>query len=234
MILRDFDIHSDDSTVERFRGGFVSQFHRETCCVSDLYCGIARRLRVDGGSVAKVVVHLFDVELTPVPLPADRLLINVLITTDRFDFGAYREADHFGKKLAVATMLSRRLEHLASLHCWDKSVIQKLNSTVAASLDSIHGMAARGVSSPCRMFSCRLAWRYDVDGVELTAVLFRRGSRQEFGRCLMGTAIPSPGCLPPILAAGAWTSPTTFSLTTPDFVRKKMVADFSVCMRSRE
>jgi DNA-directed RNA polymerase specialized sigma24 family protein len=40
MYLRDIAVYADEAIVTRFPSGFVAWFHRETCCITDLYFSV--------------------------------------------------------------------------------------------------------------------------------------------------------------------------------------------------
>ena len=74
----------------------------------------------------------------------------------------------------------------------------------------------------------RVWFNYDLESIELTAVLFRNRSRREIARKPLGLARPFQACLHYYLEEGEWTSDTTFVLRSPStFTRETWTVDFS-------
>ena len=69
MYLRDIAVSADEEIVERFRGGFVHKFGRDTCCIEELYLKLIRR-KVKTPDTAKVGFTFTDLINGPPDDPA--------------------------------------------------------------------------------------------------------------------------------------------------------------------
>src|SRR5262245_17658251 len=123
MFLRDLAIYADEQIVERFKGGFVQAFHRDTCCVVEAF---GRHLfsKLVSRDTAKVVFKFSDL----VSAPPDSLR-SVYDIRWPFDFLDYRQLTEDGaKKRQIAEALLAGLVWVAPQVGWDARVIEEAHA----------------------------------------------------------------------------------------------------------
>jgi hypothetical protein len=82
--------------------------------------------------------------------------------------------------------------------------------------------------SPDQKYRARIYFNFDLDGVDLYAILYRNRSRKELGRIFLGKERPLAGCLYDYLKGGRWVTDTNFQLGTEiGFIKNLWAADFS-------
>jgi hypothetical protein len=112
VYLRDIWIGADERIVERYRGGFVSKFHRDTCCVVELFLKLIDRCVVTDG-IAKVCFTFTDETLDyPEYSPG------VCSYLWPFDFASYIVSGTPEKKWKVLEALTEALVWVGSREGW--------------------------------------------------------------------------------------------------------------------
>jgi hypothetical protein len=120
MKLRRFIIGADPAIMERFAGGFVQRFHRETICITLPYsiAVAAHKLNADSHTVA---FRFSDAVGAPCrwskPLPCHNLQWP-------FEFRGYvEEGDRTAKKRRILDALHAAAGEVATVYSWDKNVL---------------------------------------------------------------------------------------------------------------
>ncbi|PQO47274.1 hypothetical protein [Blastopirellula marina] len=225
MRLRDLAIYADQRLVDRYPGGFVQQFHRETCCVVELYLSHLTR-KVETNGIAKAQLTFSESLADPPPIEAVIRLDKVIVAPWPFDFAAYKNADDETKKRAVGTALCSALLWLGDLFEWEKSPFENAFAASENAEWIFEGYSKRSWVSPSGEFRAKIFFRFEISGVELFATIFRGRSKQEIARRPLGKAVPEMGCLSHLLQNAKWKSETTFSANSTDVRRKAWHAEF--------
>jgi len=226
MFLRDLAIYADKLLVDRFPGGFVQRFHRETCCVVELYLSHLLR-EAETGEIAKVQLEFTDSLKQPPKADCISRLINVLVVPWPFEFEAYERAHHQMKKESVAEALLAALLWLCDVHSWSKHPFEDAFQACARHNWTFEGFSKASWSSPSKRFRARIFFRYGIDQVELFAVLYKNRSKEEIIRKRLGSGVPEMGCLEHFLRKAQWNSETRFSVSGTDFRHETWQADFA-------
>ena len=221
MYLREIAIHADHAIVERYKGGFVQRFGEETTCVTELYAHLIHR-KVSVEDTSKVCFEFTDEADGP---PESW---GVCRCPWPFDFARYVESDAPAKKRMILDAMQEALLWLASQEGWvTEPFVEAYEEMIRRDL-MLETFAKKSWVSPNGKYRVRIWFNYDLEGIELTAVLFRNRSRREIARKPLGSARPFYGCLHYYLEVGEWTSDTTFVLRSPStFTRETWTADFS-------
>src|SRR6266566_2197678 len=100
MFLRDIAIYADEAIVETSPPGFVGWFHRETCCITDLYITLIQR-KIVTPDTAKICIVFAEAEKRP----KMRQLIEVADVVWPFTFRHYIEGKEDDKKRIILDSL---------------------------------------------------------------------------------------------------------------------------------
>jgi len=219
MYLRDLTIHAHEELVDEFKGGFVHRFHRETGCVTDHFLSLIRR-RIETPDTAKLALTLSRFERAP------QQLMNVVEWTRPFDFRAYRTACAEDRKRFVLDAMLDALMQLATARNWARDPIAEAHRTMLERELVFAGTSTDSWPSPDGRHRLRIHFVYDLDTVDLHALVFRNRSRREVGRAHVGRALAYPGCLRDYLKKGKWTSRTRFQLTAATFRKERWSVSF--------
>ncbi len=224
--LRDLAIYANEKIVTDFRDGFVMRFHRESCCIVELYLSLLNKNLMTFG-IVKVLLEYSHLLNGP-PEPKDvKTLIDVIVMPWPFNFHDYVHADYSRKKLLIAESLSSALLWLAEKRGWSKSPIADAH-TKAKQRDFVFtGISKMSWPSPSGLFRVRIGFQFELDGVHLYGVLFKNRSKVEIARKPLGVGIAQEGCLDNFLKNGRWASETVFSAKSTDFVGQKWKVDFA-------
>ncbi|MBN1591547.1 MAG: hypothetical protein JW888_18680 [Pirellulales bacterium] len=224
MYLRDINLSADDAIVERFKGGFVAQFFREASCISILYMELISR-QIVTEKTPSVVAFKFTDELLE---PPEKWAIGGCSWP--FDFAKYVQSTPSVKKRMIVDALQAALLWMASKMDWPLKPFETAYEEAIRRDLVLERMAKKSWVSPNKQYRVRVFFRYDLEGVELAAVLSKNRSSNELARLPLGVALPYHGCLADYLSDGRWTSNTEFILQSGSFIRERWVADFSAFM----
>lgn len=222
MYLRDLAVHADDAIVERYKGGFVQRFHRETSSVVDPYLAEIHR-KVVTKETAKIGLTFTDEILEPPEYSPGRCYYPW-----PFDFAAYTASPtNCAKQRLILESLHNALVWIAEREGW---AIDPFNAACKTIIDrnfKFVGYSKKSWLCPNKRFRVRLYFDWQLDGIDLFAVLSRNRSTAEIARAHLGTAIPMAGILREYLNAGKWQSSSEFAVVASLPFRKEWVADFA-------
>ena len=119
MYLRDIAVYADEEIVERFPSGFVGWFHRESCCITELYLSLIYRKIVTADTVKVNLVFLDQMRFAP----SIRRLLGMADGTWCFDFSSYAETNELGKKRMMLDALHAALLWIGKERGWDTQAI---------------------------------------------------------------------------------------------------------------
>jgi hypothetical protein len=159
--------------------------------------------------------------------PPDRIL-PVAGVLWPFDFETYFTAtDALKKKQIVGESLHNALVWIANKMGWPVAPFDEVYKEARNQEFTLSGISKKAWTSPNKRFKVRIAFTFDVHGVDLWAVLFRNRSTQELARLPLGIGPPLPNCLIDYLDTGEWISQSEFELRSGSFIGEKWRANFS-------
>ena len=129
MYLRDISVYADEAIQPRFASGFVHWFHRESCCITELYRSLLRK-RVVTADTAKVHLEFLDEDCALPSFRPPRL--SVVMAKWPFDFSAHAEADSAGKKQKLLGTLHSALVWIANDLGWDAAAFETIRAEATA------------------------------------------------------------------------------------------------------
>lgn len=223
MYLRELAVYADDAIAEDYKGGFVQRFHREACSVVEPYLVEIYR-KVVTVAVAKVG-FIFTNELkAPVEHSPQRRFHRW-----PFDFAAYTASStREAKQRLVLDALHEAMIWIARHEDWANESFDAAYQTIIDRDFKFVGYSKKSWICPRKRFRVRLYFDWQLDGIDMFAVLFRNGSKDEIARQQLGTGIPMAGILHEYLNAGAWQSNTMFEVAVSIPFHKTWLADFAV------
>ncbi len=115
MYLRDIAVYADEKIATRFPSGFVGRFHRETCCITELYVSLLRK-KVTTPDTAKVNLVFVEQEGF---VRSVRQLIKVADARWFFCFSEYARKSVDGKKQMILDALQSAVVWIAEERGWD-------------------------------------------------------------------------------------------------------------------
>jgi hypothetical protein len=229
MYLRDLCVDADEAIVDRHPGGFVSRFHRESCCVTELYlCLIWRKVATPDTSKVQFVFS----DLIGHPAEPEKTACGVMVQPWPFPFTDYKSSDKEAKKRLVADEFHKGLLWIARHRGWDERPFEEVyRQCLDRNLMLEAFWRKKTWLSRDKRVRVKVYYRFDLDAVELYAVVFDRRGR-ELGRKLLGTGIPGVDCLRSFIGTGRWRSKSRFELCAKHtFLKEVWSADLSKILR---
>ncbi len=211
MFLRDLAIYAVPEVADRFAGGFVRCFHRDTCAVTDLYLlGLHRRVTTD--DTAKLLLWVVDVRSQSGQLPGLVQLSNVLEVYWPFDFDVYQAANDVQKRHQIIALLHKAATWAAMQKQWDVRVFEEAHEYALGRELVLDGFWTKTTwPSPDREVRVKVHYRVDLRSVQLSAALFDRADR-ELERRPLCRGVPENDCLRALIGKGRWISRSSFEL----------------------
>jgi hypothetical protein len=198
--LRDIEVYADAIIVTKVPSGFVGWFHRETCCVAELYLGLLWR-RVATPDTAKVNLVFTEQEGF---VPSVRQLIDVADARWLFRFSEYVERDVAEKKHMILDALHSALLWIAEERKWDASSLEECRAEVICRNLSYEGLSKKSWLSPNPKYRAKVGFRYGLRAVDFFVVIFDRRGR-EIGNKPLGAVVPEMGVAHEVLkGTGKW------------------------------
>lgn len=223
MYLYRISIEADREIVERFKGGFVARFGRDTCCITlHLSKLIWRKIKTEKTQV----LHFVFTDLIDSPPSAESPLPTSHLIWP-FDFSNYLHQNELGKKSMILDTLVDGLHWVFRHTGWPVNAINEAVQTIRTLNYNMSGLAKRSWASPSGQFRVRLFYRLELDALHVESVLFNRTGKVEIARKLLCQVPPDDDCLNNYLSDGCWISETQFQLRSKGWWDKKWVADFS-------
>jgi hypothetical protein len=227
MYLAGIDVYADPAIVDRYKGGFVQKFHGQAQCIVEFYRGLLRR-QVATKATRQLVFVFTDV----IRKPPGRLI--ELDCHWPFDFARYTTAtDSIEKKRLIATSLRDALVWSSAHLEISPALFEAAYKKMSASEFTLRGVSKLSWLSPDGRHRVRVVFLIDIDGVHLTAVLFRNRSKREIARVSLGIGPAQTDTLNTYLANGHWVDDHVFELKSADFMRKTWRADFSQLLKAQ-
>ena len=199
-------IEADQRIAGRFQDGFVVRFGLQSSCITDWYDALLHRNC--RGSTPRLTFEFSDQVDAPAVLASAR-------TAVPFDFDAYESASGHERKRRLADAVRDGLLWLGENRGWDLDPIRDAHQTIVAADCTYVGKGRSGCVSPCEGFTARIEFDYDLAGIDLEAVLTRRGGRTPICRRRLGRADPGKWHLKKLLGAAGWLSSTEFGTVGP-------------------
>ncbi len=209
MYLRDISVYADEAIQPRFASGFVHWFHRESCCITELYRSLLRK-RVVTADTAKVHLEFLDEDCALPSFRPPRL--SVVMAKWPFDFSAHAEADSAGKKQKLLGALHSALVWIANDLGWDAAAFETIRAEATARNLALAGWSKKSCLSPDRKYRAKVGFNWELRTVDFFAGVFDRRGR-EVGRKRLGTAVPEMGrCDSFLRSPGTWSRRNLFRL----------------------
>lgn len=227
--LREISIYADKSLVNEFKGGFVQRFHREACCISELFCSYLAEAKCLANGISKILIRMVVDRQDMPSIPKPDLLAQVVICRWPFDFHRYHSGDDVTKKLLLAEATRDCLVRVSEVWSWDKSIVLSLYREAEKSGFLFKGISKASWLDPQGKYRVRIGFDWGIDAIELTAILYKNRSSREVVRKYLGEAIPAESQLSRIVRSenGNWLDSTTFELQASDFIRKRWTISFA-------
>lgn len=212
MFLRDIAVYADEAIVTRFPSGFVGWFHRETCCITELYVSLLWR-KVATPDTAKVNLLFAEQEDF---VPSVRQLINVADAKWFFRFSEYADKGVVGKKKMILDALHSALLWIAEEREWDVGALESCHAEAISRNLTLEGWSKKSWANPSGKYRAKIGFCFGLRAVDFFVGVFDRRGR-EAGRKPLGSVVPEMGITRPILmGAGSWNSANMFRLRIAD------------------
>jgi hypothetical protein len=224
MYLSYIFVSADDRIVERYPDGFVRRFGRESTCVTDHYSSLLYRL-VRTEDSRRSLAFTFTDETSELPEFAPGCAHYFW----PFDFAAYVQTDKLGKKALIAASMQAACLWVAGKENWWAAPLERAYQTLIERNYVFEGISKKSWLSPNKKYRAKVYFNFDLDRIDLYAVLYRNRSKTELGRIFLGKEIPVWCCLPDCLRLGRWVTETDFRLRTA--ADNLLAADFSQWMQ---
>lgn len=208
MYLREVAVYADADIVDRFPSGFVGWFHRETCCITELYRALLGKKLATADTVK---VTLDFVEQTTFA-PSVNQLLNVADGRWFFAFSRYVLLDTAGKKRMICDEIRAALLWIAGQRGWDSAGLEEC---YVAALDRnlcLNGWSKKSWLCPNGRHRARIGFTFELREVEFCVGIFDRRGR-ELGRKRLGSIRPEIGIADSVLKGrGRWLRGRVFRL----------------------
>jgi hypothetical protein len=206
VYLRDIAVYADEMIVGTVPSGFVGWFHRETCCVAELYIGLLWR-RVATPDTAKVNLVFTEQEGF---VPSVSQLFNTADARWLFRFSEYVQRDVAEKKHMILDAMHSALLWIAKERQWDADALEASRAEVIRRNLSFEGLSKKSWVSPNPKLRARVGFSYGLRSVDFVVVIFDRRGR-EIGRKPLGAVVPEMGIAHDVLkGTGKWSRRNVF------------------------
>jgi hypothetical protein len=212
LYLRDIAVYADETIATRFPSGFVGWFHREACCITELYVSLLWR-KLKTPDTAKVNLVFTEHEGF---VPSVRQLINVADAKWLFGFSLYAAQDAVGKKQMMLDALHSALVWISEERGWDVGAFEECYAETIGRNLTLEGWSKKGWISPNRKYKAKVGFCFGLRAVDFFIGVFDKNGR-EIGRKLLGSVVPEMGIADPILmGTGKWNADNVFRLQIAD------------------
>jgi hypothetical protein len=212
LYLRDIAIGADEQIAERFPSGFVGWFHRETCCITDLYCSVLGK-KIPTPDTVKVNLVFSEQEAIA---PSVIQLLNVADAKWEFDFSKYADRDVAGKKQMILDALHAALLWIAKTRQWDPGGFEECHAEVMRRNLRFEGWSKKSWVSPNPKYRAKVGFHFGLRAVDFFVGIFDRKGR-EIGRKPLGKVVPEMGMAHLVLKGpGKWIGGNVFRLQIAD------------------
>jgi hypothetical protein len=212
MYLREIAVYADETIAPGFPNGFVGWFHRETCCVTELYISLLRRKVATPDTVKANLVFGEHEGL----VPSLRQLITVADAKWPFSFSQYAGRDDGEKRLMILDAVHGCLTWIAKERSWDTRGLGKCYDEAISRNLILEGWSRKSWLSPDRRFRAKIGFRFGLRAVDFFVAVFDRQGREN-GRKALGSVVPESRVASAILTGtGSWNMLNVFSLLITD------------------
>jgi hypothetical protein len=212
IYLRDIAVYADEKIATRFPSGFVEWFHREACCITELYVSLLWR-KVLTPDTAKVNLVFVEQEGF---VPSVRQLIKVADAKWLIRFSEYAEKDAVGKKRMILDGLQSALVWIAEERGWNVGAFDACYAEAIRRNLTFEGWSKKSWASPDRKYRARVGFCFGLRAVDFFVGVFDKRGR-EAGRKPLGSVVPEMGIAHPILTGtGKWNAANMFRLQIAD------------------
>jgi hypothetical protein len=209
MYLRDISVYAEHAIASRFPSGFVGWFHRESCCITELYRSLLRRRIVTPDTVK---VHLDFIDAEGASPAIGRPCLSVVEGCWPFDFSTYAELDPAGMKRTLFDALHSALVWVARELGWDAAPFETIREEALAKNLELAGWSKKSCLSPDKKYRARVGFTWELRSVDFHVGIFDRKGREK-GRKYLGSAVPEMGKLDSFLrTSGTWNRRNVFRL----------------------
>ncbi len=208
MYLRDLAVYAEHAISTRFPSGFVGWFHRESCCITELYVSLLSK-SVATSDTAKVNLTFTEIgELAPTL----RQLINVADARWPFAFTEYAKGCESEKKRMMLDGLHSALVWIGNERAWDVCGFRRCYDEVVRRNLTFSGWSKKSWASPNRRHRARVGFFWGLRSVDFFVGAFDTRGR-EIGRKALRSVVPEMGVAHSLLKGlGIWQADGTFRL----------------------
>lgn len=228
MYVRDITLGADLSVADRCRPGIVADFAVNSHCITDMYRTLLNRKLATPDTV-KVCVSVTDA-LDRCPAVGDiQQWINVAMIPWGFDFQAFDASAGLGRKRLMLDALHHALTWLAEVRAWNAVPLGIVYQRCLERDIKHSGMLAKkGWLTPDGKHKVKLFFEFELEVVELWAVLFCRGGDELVRKPLVRVRAHA-NAIDALVGEGQWVSPTRFRLRSrsAEYWRSEWTCDFS-------
>lgn len=214
MFLRDIAVHADERIVDRFPGGFVKRFHRETCGVTAVFISQLKRKLIAPNSPKLSFVFSDLVSEPPTMLAPLRLIWP-------FNFSRYVTLNDREKAQQIADALADAMDWIGKSVGWPDNVVRDIWNEGKSRSFAFYGTSRKSWTSPDQRFKATIDFHMDVGGVELSAVISKNRSNQIVCEKHLDKLPAYDGCLLNYIGEGTWVSDSEFRLRASSFPPKE-------------
>jgi hypothetical protein len=212
MYLRDIAVYADERIADRYASGFVGWFHRESCCVTDLYSSVLGKSLT---TLDTVKVNLLFTEHDALA-PTLRQLINVADADWEFDFSKYVDRDVGGKKEMILDSLQEALIWIATKRKWDATGFRQCHAEIIRRNLDYSGWSKKSWVSPNAKYKAKIGFSFGLRIVDFFVGIFDRKGR-EIGQKPMCSVVPEMGVAHLVLkGSGSWNDGNVFCVQIAD------------------
>ncbi len=228
MYIREIEMRTGplpEEVLRRMRSP-GSHFNQHASSVTTLYMWLIRRkVRTPDTSCVRIMC---EASISDEQRDASVVLgFGIASFSWPFDFLQYVELQPDCKKRVLLDTLQEALLWIARRQGWPTEPFEEAYREALRRDITLEGMTRKSWLSPDGKYRVRVWYKYELEAVQLWAVLFRNRGRKELCRKVLGTGIPEHGCLWDYLSEGSWISPQVFELRDQSWFRKVWRADFS-------
>jgi hypothetical protein len=208
MYLRDISVYGDEAIVSKFPSGFVSWFHRESCCITELYISLLHRRIVTPDTVK---VHLDFIDADGASPAIEPPCLSVAMGRWPFDFATYAKMDPAGMKRALFDALHSALVWIAGELGWDTAPFETVKEEALAKNLQLAGWSKKSCLSPDKKYRARVGFNWELRSVDFFVGIFDRRGRER-GTKYLGSMVPEMGKVASFLTPGKWNKRNVFRL----------------------
>lgn len=213
MRLRQIEVYADEALVEKYPGGFVQRFHRESLCVTTAWM-LALGKQLESNTVSKLLIVACEARAMR---PANGALpLNLWLS---FDFVHYHQAMNSTKRQLLGELVRTALETIAPIAGWELNTLSTAYAQASANNFLVQQRMTKSWVSPSRRHRAIVEVKWDIDGVNFNVIIADRQGRDYVERAaqLLGVVPPYEGCVAAYASGARWLDDHTFCLEAKDY-----------------